>query len=60
MPHITQIAATEPASKSTFDTYIIPTLPISLEAQQITGIAKNWIIDNGCAWTVCPDQISAK
>ena len=40
MPHITQIAATEPGSKSTFDTYIIPTLPVSLEAQQITGIAK--------------------
>ena len=40
MPHITQIAATEPGSKSTFDTYIIQTLPVSLEAQQITGIAK--------------------
>ena len=40
MPHITQIAATEPGSKSMFDTYIIPTLPVSLEAQQIIGIAK--------------------
>ena len=40
MPHTTQIAALEPGSKSTFDTYIIPRLPISLEAQQITGIAK--------------------
>ena len=40
MPHITQIADIEPGSKSTFDTYIIPTLPVSLKAQQITGIAK--------------------
>ena len=40
MPHIIQIAAIEPGSKSTFDTYIIPTLPIFLEAQQITGMAK--------------------
>ena len=38
--HITQIATLEPGSKSTVVTYIIPTLPISLEAQQITGIAK--------------------
>ena len=40
MPHITQIAAIEPGSKSTFDSYIIPTIPISPEAQQITGIVK--------------------
>ena len=40
MPHTTQCAAIEPGSKSTFDTYIIPKLPVSLEVQQITGIAK--------------------
>ena len=40
IPHITQIAAIEPGSKSTFDSYIIPTIPISPEAQQITGIVK--------------------
>ena len=40
MPHITQMAATEPGSKSIFNGYIIPTVPISLEAKQVTGIVK--------------------
>lgn len=40
MPHITQIAAVEPGSRSSFDSYTIPTVPISPEAQQVTGIVK--------------------
>lgn len=38
-PHITQIAAVEVESGMTFDTYVIPKIPISPEAQQLTGIS---------------------
>ena len=40
MPHITQIAAKESGSEKTFNIYVMPTVPISFEAQQITGILK--------------------
>ena len=41
MPHITKIAAVEPQSNSRFNTFVKPKVPISKEAQQITGIVVN-------------------
>jgi len=38
MPHITQIAAVELESGSSFNCYVVPKVPISAPAQQITGI----------------------
>ena len=51
MPHITQIAAIEPGSKSTFDSYSIPTIPISLEADN--RHRKNRTNHYGYAQTAC-------
>ena len=38
MPHITQLAAVELETGSTFNTYILPKIPITEEAMNITGI----------------------
>lgn len=47
IPHITQIAAQDMASGEKFSCYIKPLIPISVEAQKVTGIS--W---NGTAMTV--------
>ncbi|XP_060572014.1 uncharacterized protein LOC132730174 [Ruditapes philippinarum] len=39
MPHITQIAAVNIQSGQKFNSYVIPRLPITAEAQTITGIS---------------------
>lgn len=39
MPHITQVAAHVVGSGSSYSTYVQPKLPISVEAQRVTGIA---------------------
>lgn len=41
IPHITQIAAIELASGASFNSYVRPKLPITLAAQEITGIVVN-------------------
>lgn len=38
IPHITQVAATEPKSGKAFNMYVLPTLPISDKAQEVTGL----------------------
>ena len=38
MPHITQIAAVEPESGSSFNCYLVPKVPLAASARQITGI----------------------
>jgi len=38
IPHITQIAAVETESGSSFHSYLVPKVPLSESAQQITGI----------------------
>lgn len=38
IPHITQIAAVEPLSKSRFNAFTFPKLPMAESAQEITGI----------------------
>jgi len=47
MPHITQVAAHVVGSGSGFSTYVQPKLPISAEAQKVTGIAVD-IQNNVC------------
>lgn len=47
IPHITQIAAQDMASGEKFSCYIKPLIPISAEAQKVTGVS--W---NGTAMTV--------
>lgn len=41
VPHITQMAAYELQSGATFSVYVIPRLPITSSAQQVTGIVMN-------------------
>ena len=41
MPHITQISATDFDSGDAFDQYVIPKVPITTSAQQVTGIVMN-------------------
>jgi len=38
MPHITQIAAVEPEAGSSFHCYLVPKVPLTASALQITGI----------------------
>ena len=38
MPHITQIAAVEPVSGSSFNCYLVPKVALAASAQQITGV----------------------
>ena len=40
MQHITRIAAKDSCSDKTFNSYVIPTVTISLNTQQITGMIK--------------------
>ncbi|XP_053381811.1 uncharacterized protein LOC128549276 [Mercenaria mercenaria] len=38
IPHITQISAVDYDSEDTFDQYVVPKMPITTTAQQVTGI----------------------
>ena len=55
MPHITQIAATEQESETTFNTYVIPKLPITTKAQELTGI----VLSNSNNMTVYDESVEA-
>ena len=52
MPHITQLSAVEQASGKSFNRYIRPKIPISDNAQQVTGITmvrvNEMMVDGKC------------
>ncbi|XP_048257443.1 uncharacterized protein LOC124114456 isoform X1 [Haliotis rufescens] len=53
MPHITQIAASDMETGKGFSTYVLPKVPISTTAQQVTGI----IVNNSGTMTVNGKQV---